>query len=1304
MSKDLTLEQSLQAYRVQSVPSTLSWKQKYVKETFSNDNILECSAEERERFSVRLTESSITISSGITSSKGDVKTLKDLVNEIVDPSNRRTPKKFRKVVFSSDNGERPVGDSGYLHWNGFQLIDMDIKDSDMSNKLKPLLFDRLKKYNWFLGIVTSSSGKGLHVYTKIAVSSEDSNLRVRKLQYMANFRHKYSFVYIACLNLLDELGVDRQTLEKWMDMSMCKPQQGGFIPYDGNAMISSRFFEDYIYVNFDTIEDIGSPDIDWVSHPDLKEIFARYDWFTPDDPDEYSKIDIQVKTNGDPDFDTHRRFHYKHFERWRLANTLVQIYGDRDVSGKIISVQKPFQYLRRICTLDIKDKELEADCMTAKRYNKPVDPWAVNRLNEQHGFKIKMTIDHSAENWSLYDSIDQNVYKLDNPCIIHESPNTFDFHLNSNQYLGDIRYKLLESAGMISLIDAGAGTGKTEMVKQLVREGKKILLVMPFTSTIKSKVENEDDWYWSYGNRKPKLDVARGLAVTVDKFSRMNMMEVKDAGYEYIFIDESHLLFQSEYRPVMAKVIEMVRNTEIPVVMMSGTPIGETVFFPDIVHLRVKKDDLRRKEIRVYQAETSFDMLAHMARHMALDITKGKRILFPTNRGTIFKEEVEAAVRYFLENDPDCGVFRDVKFEYYKKSNVGEKFIDDINFSKSIRDIDVLFCSTYLSVGVDILDQYDFSIYIDDIWMPQELEQFANRIRSRDLYVNVFVALYDSQGNRLIDKSVKPLNMQLNEDEVRDVQSLLQLCNSMIERNPVEYKYNSLVASIIRNNKYIEYNTVENRYYLNEIAYRTIFFERKYREYVQQLYVLVKGMECYGYTLCNSLDKSLPVFKLSNEEMAVLKNEVSKAHDGRVAKNTKHVEELLDIITAERLVIYKGVINGEYEIKKGQVWDEDISSKTMTVKNEEVFSKVIPLFMSMEKLFEVETIKDIFESCRKKKNSAFNFAAILRIKLLTNIVFNARQNRLDLPIREFMERTYEFVTKNDKCHKRDIAEFISGFCKEYASKESSEQVKIILSKLTMERLDKQFTTMFKCLANVSRPDKKGVVKLSKAELLWDKKEDKSYDPNSCISGTVLDEFLKFAEFSNADSNTLESIDSIDLDSIDNSHRNSNIYNRLDTPESIDSKNLDSIDSIDSKNLDSIENTQHKNMYTNRLDNIENNFGSIEDTIEDLKLDSKSVPEEEEEEEEEEEIIEERKTPTKEEIVQARIENLPENTRKHSKEELAEKRRIRALKKQALIEAGLYVEHPKGARTKEELAEKRRLRKLKRDALKKAGLA
>ena len=73
--------------------------------------------------------------------------------------------------------------------------------------------------------------------------------------------------------------------------------------------------------------------------------------------------------------------------------------------------------------------------------------------------------------------------------------------------------------------------------------------------------------------------------------------------------------------------------------------------------------------------------------------------------------------------------------------------------------------------------------------------------------------------------------------------------------------------------------------------------------------------------------------------------------------------------------------------------------------------------------------------------------------------------------------------------------------------DSSENVKILMSKITMERLEDQFTTMFKCLVNVSRPDKKGIVKLSKAELLWEKKTDSVFNPNSVIDNTLLDDFL-----------------------------------------------------------------------------------------------------------------------------------------------------------------------------------------------------
>ena len=202
--------------------------------------------------------------------------------------------------------------------------------------------------------------------------------------------------------------------------------------------------------------------------------------------------------------------------------------------------------------------------------------------------------------------------------------------------------------------------------------------------------------------------------------------------------------------------------------------------------------------------------------------------------------------------------------------------------------------------------------------MPQEVEQFANRLRSNDLFIRLYIAKNDADGNSRSIHKFRVMNFKLNDEEIRDVHSILRLCNSMIERNPIEYKYNSLIASIIRDNKFIEYNDVENKYYLNEIAYKVIYFERKYREYVQQLPVLMKGMMAYGYQISS---KDMGPFQLADGEIfADIKNIVKLAYDDRINLNTKHVEELIDLITEDRLTVYKDVLQGLYEIRNGPEW------------------------------------------------------------------------------------------------------------------------------------------------------------------------------------------------------------------------------------------------------------------------------------------------------------------------------------------------------------------------------------------------
>ena len=1018
------------------------------------------------KFLTRLQESNITIAPNIKAREGKVCHLSDLANAIVNPANKMVAKINRSVVYSSSTGERPIGKTAFNLWNGFQVIDMDIKDYNMARVLKEKIFERLKKYNWFLGVVLSSSQKGLHIYTKIQIPENETDWEKKRILFFSNFRHKYSFVYLACMKLQDELGFNRDQLIQWMDLSMFKPQQGAFIGYDENLLINSNFFEDFIYVNFDNVEDMGYEGVvDWVTYPDLRELFKRWEWFSEEHEED---IEINVKEAKPLEVDTHNKCHYKHHERWRLANTLVKLYG----------LPLGTRYLRMICTNDIHTKEIQADCVTSSRHQKPVDVWAVNRLNTHHGFKIKLDID-SGESKDEDDvmSVMGKVELIDSPTAIKESKFYKEFNITKTQYLGDIKDELLKNLGRITLIEAGAGVGKTEMVKSLVHDGKKVIMVMPFTSTIKSKVENVDDWYYAYGNRKVKLDGSKGLAMTIDKFSHLNLMEVKDWGFDYIFIDESHLLFQSEYRPIMPKVIEMICNTEVPIILMSGTPIGETIFFEDIIHLKVIKEETRQKEFRVVITDTPGHQLYYLCEAMAKDIVEGRRVLFPTNKGTIFKEQIHAGLKEILESK--YAWFEELNVNYYKKSNAGEGFMDDINIKKTISNTHVLLCSTYLSVGVDILDKYKFNIYFDELWMPQEVEQFANRLRANDLYINLFIAKNNAEGENRNIYAYRKLDLNLDPNERKDALSLVQLVNASIQRSPLEYKYNTLVSNIIKMSKFIEYDDVDNEYRINVIAYKVINFEHRYRDYVQQLMVLIRGMHDYGYQ--HSIVDNSGVI-LNGDDWQAFNVVIHSAKDERERVNATHIDELLEIITEDRLGIYKSVLNGEFDIKKGDEWSENIRKRLMVVKNIEIFEKVIPLFVSMSKMYSVEDVKDIFYFC--KKGNLYNFAAIKRIRALINIVYYGKQNRLDIPFEEYMKAVYEL--SEEERTKQEMFDFLQNETVKYAKINSSKEIDVEKSPTTMDTIKKILNDVLKCLCTVKRKNKKIV--LERNELIWKEKE------------------------------------------------------------------------------------------------------------------------------------------------------------------------------------------------------------------------
>ena len=103
MSKNITLEQSLQAYRVLNTPAKYSWKKHWADEEFSNIDIMLCDNMEKKQFAKRLRECDITICDNIKATSGKVCNFIDLISIIRDDNNE-----------SNIKGIYPVGEgAGY---------------------------------------------------------------------------------------------------------------------------------------------------------------------------------------------------------------------------------------------------------------------------------------------------------------------------------------------------------------------------------------------------------------------------------------------------------------------------------------------------------------------------------------------------------------------------------------------------------------------------------------------------------------------------------------------------------------------------------------------------------------------------------------------------------------------------------------------------------------------------------------------------------------------------------------------------------------------------------------------------------------------------------------------------------------------------------------------------------------------------------------------------------------------------------------------------------------------------------------
>ena len=1042
------------------------------QEIYSSVNFKECSKEEQDRYldSV-LSMVSCLITNSIYDKVGIVQSWKDVWMLTQDPIYKNVEKASRKVVFSVSSNNRPIGEKSFSMWNGIQIIDIDIKNKKIANELKIKIFEDLNKYHWFLGVAKSASGKSLHVWTKITpISYTDEN---KKIEYLCNFRHKYSYLYIVLTKYMKEIGYTKDDIFDWMDMAMAKPQQGIFITSDSKALLSTNFIDLRLDANFETAFDTGLESIDWISHPDLKNIFAQLEWFNTENNQKKSVDITAVSDINDVDPSKCIRRHYKHAQRWQLANTLTSLYG----------YDKALQYMVAIC--DGTDyKELKGDVKTASIHDKPVSVWAIKQLNKYHGFNIKIEDDniYKEEQKSLTtNEEDEKIFKSPTDVLNDKDDNLVKLHLNKDQYLSDLKDDILKNLNHITLLEAGAGYGKTEMIKAFKA---KTLLILPFTSTIKAKVETSSvtsDWLYYYGNKKPSLEDLlsnKSMSMTIDKFSRLNVMELDTAGFEYIVLDESHLIFTSSYRDVMAPTIQRLANCKAKIIMMTGTPTGEMLFFPGIKHIKVEKDDYREKSFELNMCPTKVEQMIEMAHSMAKDIKDGKKILYPTNKGNLWYDQLTGLVQQYLD---DMKFGRQINCFYYKKSNYGEESMDLINFDKSIGNNDIVFCTTYLSVGVDICDKFSFSVYFNEQWIPQDIEQFANRLRNNNLYLKMFLPKKDSVGMPINYYYTQPLDLSLNQGDLLLARDLIKTCNDMIERNNEESKYNPFIQSLLSTNKYLKYDENQCKYFIDETTYKLSVFEDRYASYMKQLPMMIEGLQYYGY-VTNVIDHEK---EISEDRLEFIEDYLKSCRHMRFNQVTVETLDFLDHVNDGNIDLYRELISGNYNIFKDDEYREMREDNNLYVKDIEIMERNVPIVLSLYKNYNIDTIKDIYKYCIDKKQNRINFSKLNRIRKFVSIEQSRRKRRLDFPILRFVKDAQKWADDIMKCTREEIDEWL----KEYACKYANSVKDVVVEdKAYLEKIYDLTCNLWKIVIDQSKP-KNGIITIRPFEMLWDTKQE-----------------------------------------------------------------------------------------------------------------------------------------------------------------------------------------------------------------------
>lgn len=454
--------------------------------------------------------------------------------------------------------------------------------------------------------------------------------------------------------------------------------------------------------------------------------------------------------------------------------------------------------------------------------------------------------------------------------------------LKDNEYLSDVKDILIDRFKFgFNLLIAGTGVGKTELWKNIAKDGKSLLIVEPLNSIVNNKYD--DTWHKAAGIGNYIDNDYEAELTNYDKFN-----SAKDTlrHYDYIVIDESHMIGTSDFRAkTLIPFIENIKmyannNKDTKIILQTATPSNEHYFFNIDETVKVHKDIKKFVQIHytnnlIYKSnnnnieEYEHNISRTILKYVRIYLNEHRKVFIYWGKGSIEQMKLYQEVEDMLE---------DYKVAIYHKQNLGNKDLEYINDNKMIGDYDVLMSSCYFGVGCDLNDECPAAVIIVGNNTYQEDEQAIGRFRkSKNIKVNILV-------NSLVFKKY-------------DVSEYLNAQNKISElvNNTKEFRTKSLIKRSTSED--INYMKFSNMYF-SDIKRKFDFFkDRKYNLVNNYSLEYNNETKSFEYTIEEpTVDGNMAVIYLIDDKEDMI---------NIVAKNRKrYVEELKE-------KVYNELINDE---------------------------------------------------------------------------------------------------------------------------------------------------------------------------------------------------------------------------------------------------------------------------------------------------------------------------------------------------------------------------------------------------------